>query len=332
MCWYNNKQFATKISQAHTKSRVLNQTMEWKAPPQQALSSSVFLLQTIVPLIWNYTKDHGTSIDYDELIATQEWTIFLQQVCELRVVKVPSDMMERRAFFINLFNLLLLHAMVAKKGIPTVNLNRTAFMRRNRYEVAGQVLSLDEIYHGILRGNQRDWLLGARFSKSDVRASWVVELDARVHFSLLMMTETSPYLHIYNSTSQIDSDLNTQVRAFVDDTTEFTSSAVTVHPIFSWFKADFGKKSKGSGIASFVAKHNSWQQAYRNKVLNAPDLQFAKHYSVPSFLPLQARVAKPMPTILEQEAVSLLNKTKSTSSKAWSLIKSEIMKNVARKK
>lgn len=60
---------------------------------------------------------------------------------------------ERKAFFINLYNILIIHATVAL-GAPSNVAGRLKFFPGACYEVGGSVYSADDIEHGVLRCNR----------------------------------------------------------------------------------------------------------------------------------------------------------------------------------
>lgn len=55
---------------------------------------------------------------------------------------------ERKAFFLNIYNALVIHG-YTQHGLPK---DKVGFYRRTSYRIGGQVYSLDDIEHGVLRG------------------------------------------------------------------------------------------------------------------------------------------------------------------------------------
>jgi hypothetical protein len=58
---------------------------------------------------------------------------------------------ERKAFFLNIYNALVIHGYISI-GIPHDFLSRTSFYQRTAYQIGNNNYSLDDIEHGILRG------------------------------------------------------------------------------------------------------------------------------------------------------------------------------------
>jgi hypothetical protein len=76
---------------------------------------------------------------------------------------------ERRAAFINIYNSLIIHGLIVCPS-PTSFLCRLTFFTRVSYDVGGRVLSLDDIEHGILRGNRATPLTPSFVSRTHFRA------------------------------------------------------------------------------------------------------------------------------------------------------------------
>eukprot|EP00759_Apiculatamorpha_spiralis_P000238 PhF_6_TR10050/c0_g1_i1/m.15486 len=136
---------------------------------------------------------YGT-IDVEDKSAVQRvllhptYVILQDNVAELQFVdlSVMNDV-ERMAFFINIYNVLYIHALV---GVTTqYDLSYNLFLEKCAYIIGGNVLSLLHIKHGILRGNR---LFGDRlchpFPPNDARLKLVIpKMDYRIHFALVDM-------------------------------------------------------------------------------------------------------------------------------------------------
>lgn len=61
---------------------------------------------------------------------------------------------EKLSFFINLYNMMAIHAILVS-GPPSGPLERRKFFGDFKYVIGGSTYSLSAIYNGILRGNQR---------------------------------------------------------------------------------------------------------------------------------------------------------------------------------
>lgn len=88
------------------------------------------------------------------------WFIFLlyrylRTIEELQRVDLePLSREEKLAFFINLYNMMAIHAILTM-GFPARALERRTFFGDFKYVIGGCAYSLSTIHNGILRGNQR---------------------------------------------------------------------------------------------------------------------------------------------------------------------------------
>ena len=103
------------------------------------------------------------------------------------------------AFFINLYNALVIHGFVVL-GPPVGTSKRHHFFNHTCYNVGGLVYSLNDIAHGVLRGNQKPHGAYRRvFHKHDPRINnAVVVWDPRIHFALVSGNRSCPSLKVYS--------------------------------------------------------------------------------------------------------------------------------------
>ncbi len=164
--------------------------------------------------------------------------------------QVPTDDAERRAFFVDAYNVLALHARRDRES-PRV----ASFVEsyRVRYEVCGSTLSPDQIEHAILRGNRRhpSWLSGP-FPEHDERRKWVVPLDPRVHFALNCGMKSCPPIRSYLAAGDSDALLAEATAHHVSDATEIDVEARTLATtaLFRFYWSDFGGEA---GVRATIA-------------------------------------------------------------------------------
>ena len=75
-------------------------------------------------LFTSFLSDSGKTVDYQGMRQSPLWVKFKQMATQLQRVdleKLSDD--EKLAFFINIYNVLVIHATV-EKGAPTTNLAR----------------------------------------------------------------------------------------------------------------------------------------------------------------------------------------------------------------
>jgi hypothetical protein len=161
------------------------------------------------------------------------------------------------AFWINLYNVLVIDAVIAfgvHHSVAEGRLGRLAFFRRAAYHLAGRQVSLDDIEHGILRANRgHPFLPGPHFASKDARLPWVLPLDPRVHFALNCASRSCPPIQVY-SADHLEAQLDMAARNFVDSNVKINPAKqlLVVSSLFQWFKGDFGGRD---GIVSFLIEH-----------------------------------------------------------------------------
>jgi hypothetical protein len=190
-------------------------------------------------------KDSGAFEDYTD--ATKCLTSFDLKTLATREAKL--------AFWINIYNALVVHGIVQLNIVKSVK-EVSSFFETVSYDVGGYVFSLDNIEHGILRGNKKKHLLSRRpFADSDSRNEFVVEkVDPRIHFALVCGSRSCPPIEVYEE-GEIDEQLELVSMAFINSdevTIDRDSRKLKVSKIFDWYKDDFGGKE---GIMAFILKY-----------------------------------------------------------------------------
>jgi hypothetical protein len=121
-----------------------------------------------------------------------------------------------------------------------------SFFRRAAYIVDGQRVSLEDIEHGILRGNRGNpYVPGAHFAGPDPRRAWSLPLDPRIHFALNCGGNFCPPIQSY-APQRLDAQLDLAARNFVNATVEIApeSDEVRLSQILRWYEGDFGSRDE----------------------------------------------------------------------------------------
>jgi len=137
-------------------------------------------------------------------------------------------------------------ALGIQQSVSDGRLGLLSFFRRAAYLVNGMRNSLDDIEHGILRGNQgHPYLPGAHFPSNDPRLGWTLPGDPRIHFALNCASRSCPPILSY-SAAKLDFQLDLAVRHFIDTTVEVLpmSKQIFLSQIFGWFERDFGGRER----------------------------------------------------------------------------------------
>ena len=221
-----------------------------------------WLQRSMLELTEAHLLDDGSRVDYETLRSSAEFARFCSAVGELGALPAAAladgaDESERTAFWINVYNTLVIHGVVAV-GAPEDGAERARFFSGESgvvYRVAGACFSLDDIEHGILRANAPPH--GRRraepcFASGDARQLYSLRTcDARVHFALNCGARSCPPIRIY-SAAHLDDELGLAARAFVESEVDVPSAAdrpsrVRASRLLEWYASDFGATgSEGS--------------------------------------------------------------------------------------
>ena len=222
--------------------------------------------------------DHGAHVDYGIIHQSSAYQNFrrssMPQLGAFNPEQLASHT-EKLAFWINLYNVLLMDAVITfdvQQSVTEGRLGLLSFFRRAAYNVGGQRLSAEDIEHGILRGNAgHPYLPGPQFAASDPRASWILyPFDPRIHFALNCASRSCPPIAVYDS-NHIDAQLDLATRSFVDADVvlDAESNQVRLSSIFKWYRQDFGGHS---GVIAFLLDHlpgdqrRSWLQQHAESI------------------------------------------------------------------
>lgn len=205
----------------------------------------------------------GDDVDYSLLAKSEDFRQYALAAAELqRVQLVGLSHDERVAFFVNIYNALCLHGYVVQ-GPPRSMFRRWVFFRCLSYRIAGLDMTLDDIEHGILRGNKRSPMIKflQQLRPSDPKCQHVLtHRDCRIHFVISAGTRSDPPVRILDG-ENVQEEL-------LDATLEFLSCSVkvdaerrtvTLPRIFMWYTDDFPTPERS--LLQWVAHFLSVQQS-----------------------------------------------------------------------
>jgi hypothetical protein len=186
----------------------------------------------------------------------QDTDDLLQQLDALSIDLVPGQLPEeasRKACWINLYNAWT--NLQLRKHPETYN-RRNAFFARRSLRIGGQLFSLNDIEHGILRrgavwwglGYLRNPLLRQRFA-----ALMVTAVDSRIHFALNCGAASCPPIRAYTP-NDIDAQLDLAARAYLQQECRYdpTGERIALPRLLLWFRGDFGGRS---GILAMLRRY-----------------------------------------------------------------------------
>eukprot|EP00250_Pteridium_aquilinum_P014406 c21969_g1_i1 orf=687-2693(-) len=215
------------------------------AEPMTATEVEASLRKFTLAIIDSYVSDDGKRVDYLSISMSEEFRRYVKMTETLHRFDLSTFSREEKlAFFINLYNIMTIHAIIVF-GHPTGPLDRRRLFGDFQYLVGGYPYSLSAIQNGVLRGNQRPpYQLIKPFGPKDKRLPVALsEPESLIHFTLTSASLSSPALKCY-SPRDIDAELRAAVRAFFLDggvVIDMESKTISLSKILKWFSVDFGK-------------------------------------------------------------------------------------------
>jgi len=150
---------------------------------------------------------------------------------------------ERLAFWINLYNALIVDAVIqfgVKRSVNEVS----GFFWRAAYDIGGHRYCAFDIEYGLLRANApHPAIPGPHFGLRDPRRRYSLEqLDPRIHFALVCAARSCPPVAVYDA-ARINEQLDMAARTFVNQggvEIDRATGQVRLSQIFRWYAPDFG--------------------------------------------------------------------------------------------
>eukprot|EP00898_Chlorokybus_atmophyticus_P008347 jgi/Chlat1/8513/Chrsp80S07898 len=252
---------------------ILNMKAVWNGPNRSAAHIEADFRKALRAIFPAYTLESGRLVDYEGLALSEAFRDYAAAATELQGMRLGElAFTEKITLFINMYNALVVHGFVVV-GPPTGLFQRLHFYSHTCYNVGGRTYALNEVQHGILRGNQKphgayrrvfqphDSRLadaGARCGivayialrslsqrVTDTLMCAVVVWDPRIHFALVSGTRSCPALRVYEpdhletmldvATSEYCTR-HVQVSAVPDQSGKHV---VQLPAIFEWYHEDF---------------------------------------------------------------------------------------------
>jgi hypothetical protein len=200
--------------------------------------------------------DESGHVDYTKLRTSPTFEEMERATGLLHTID-PAEMTDdatRIAFWINLYNVLSIHGVLAL-GIRQSVMEIPSFFSVVAYRVGDFVLSLDEIENGVLRRNAPHPATGTRlFDGDDPRLGLCPSMvDPRIHAALVCASTSCPPVAFYES-SKLDAQLELAALNYVASDVEVDDAnrVVRVPITFRYYQNDFGRIA---GVRLFLVDH-----------------------------------------------------------------------------
>ncbi len=267
-------------------SEILNDGANELGMPQQNISAQLRLAINRLT-VDGLNLDTGV-VDYRRLAHSEAYQAYRTAARSLQTFD-PTTLItesERRAFWINLYNALIIDAVIAYGAKRSITEIPNVFDRA-AYRVGGFRFSANDIEQGILRANAGHPVIpGAQFQRGDPRLRFVLnKIDPRIHFALVCAAKSCPPIGFYDA-NQLDAQLDLAARAFINNGNlrlDRAKMMISLSAIFSWYAVDFGALWYGyrrrERLIQFVAEYvdNADERAFIAANTNRLRVRFIKY-------------------------------------------------------
>jgi hypothetical protein len=168
-------------------------------------------------------------------------------------VEFESDA-ERIAFWINLYNALCIHGVIAL-GLERSAMEMPSFFARVAYRVGEWTFTPNDMLNGVLRrGRRRPEGIARQFHRGDPRLAYSPSIvDPRMHGALVCLARSCPPVAHYSG-DELDLQLELAADHFISGSVEVDFERRRLHlPLqLYYYYEDFGD---ASGVERFVLHH-----------------------------------------------------------------------------
>ncbi|KAL3683331.1 hypothetical protein R1sor_001353 [Riccia sorocarpa] len=163
----------------------------------------------------------------------------------------PRDLAheQRLAFWINVYNSLMMHAYMVR-GIPWSHYKRITIMHKSAYIVGGHLFSALAIEHAILRACSYRPALASllpvqKYKRHDARQAYALDRpEPLISFALCCGSHSAPMVRTYTA-KNVRSELQQACRDFLSAHIGFTRHKRVIIPkILQWYARDFSSSAK----------------------------------------------------------------------------------------
>ncbi|KAJ0242502.1 F261 protein, partial [Hirschfeldia incana] len=218
--------------------------------PPDAVMVGQKLFKIMTAILESYSSDDHSRVDYLRISQSEEFRRYLNLVQDLQrmnLLEFSTD--EKLAFFLNLYNAMVIHALI-RIGRSDGMIARRSFFTEFQYVVGGYAYSLKSIRNNILRGGQSHRQLYPfikPFMRGNTHHELVLQkLNPLVHFGLCDGTISSPVVMFFTPQG-VESELKRSAREFFQNggiEVILEKRVVHLSRIIKWYKEDFSEEKK----------------------------------------------------------------------------------------
>lgn len=213
--------------------------------PKPAVFIGQRLNKIMSAILEAYASDDRRHVDYAAISKSEEFRRYVNLASDLQRVNLSElSPDEKLAFFLNLYNAMVIHAII-RVGHPEGVIERKSFFSDFQYVVGGYPYSMSTIKNGILRNNRRGtYSLVKPFGSGDKRLELCpLKVNPLIHFGLCNGTRSSPTVRFF-SVQGVGAELRSATREFFQSggmEVNLEKRTVYLTRIIKWFSVDFGQ-------------------------------------------------------------------------------------------
>ena len=147
------------LDNSSKKNIILNELIDWskdqnfKEKPLILIEKTLKLLKNLI-ILKDFWIKNGSSLDYENLIKNRWYLSFIEASAKLKVLDISNlNLNEKKVFFLNLYNLLILHGSIVFKGDLNTIIKRCVLVKEISYNINEEFYSPDYILNTIFRVN-----------------------------------------------------------------------------------------------------------------------------------------------------------------------------------
>eukprot|EP00271_Cylindrocystis_brebissonii_P016298 TRINITY_DN396_c0_g1_i1.p1 TRINITY_DN396_c0_g1~~TRINITY_DN396_c0_g1_i1.p1 ORF type:complete len:494 (+),score=120.93 TRINITY_DN396_c0_g1_i1:438-1919(+) len=233
----------TKLKSPGMSLNFLGAVSQLQPPPATLIGEK--LRKLILAIYEEFLSEDGRQVDYKGIAKSEVFRRYVTKTQELQRVDLTSlSREEKLAFFINIYNALVVHATVDAGSGPENAVQRKTFFNGYAYVMGGLPYTLSDIENGVLRGNRRaPYTLFVPFPAKDDRLKVALkEPEPLIHFALVCGAKSCPPIKTYRPVD-IKETLRASARSFFESggiEIDAENNTVSLSKILYWYHVDFG--------------------------------------------------------------------------------------------
>ena len=175
--------------------------------------------------------------------SAEKYITQLESISKESLEKQLTNDTKKKAFWLNIYNTYVQYLL---KKNPDLYKDRSSFFKEERFTIAGEEMSLDDVEHGMIRDSRVKLSYGHvkdPFASKFEKNFRVSEVDWRIHFALNCGAKSCPPVSYYN-VETLDEQLKKSAQAYLKREVKFNKeeNKVYVPRLMDWFRADFDGK------------------------------------------------------------------------------------------